>query len=49
MTSNWLLENMAMQSITHTSDDTIDRIGANKIAARAVSLRRFIEAISHRR
>lgn len=46
VTSNWLLENMATQTLTHTPDDTIDRVDADKIVACAISLQRFIEAIS---
>ena len=46
VTSNWLLENMATQTITHTSGDCIDLVAPEKVVSCALSLKRFIEAIS---
>ena len=44
--SNWLLENMAAQTITHTLSDHIDRVDPNKVVSCALSLKRFIEVLS---
>ncbi len=46
VTSNWLLENMATQSLTHSADDTIERVDPLKVVACAQSLKGFIEALS---
>ena len=46
VTSNWLLENMATQSITHTRSDRIDRVDPDRVVSCALSLKRFIEVLS---
>ncbi|TQV86044.1 M28 family peptidase [Exilibacterium tricleocarpae] len=46
VTSNWLLENMAVQTITHTNSDNISLVAPDKVVSCAISLKRFIEAIS---
>ncbi len=46
VTSNWLLENMATQTITHTPKDAIDVVDPDKVVSCALHLKRFIQAIS---
>ncbi|MEL7213842.1 MAG: M28 family peptidase [Pseudomonadota bacterium] len=46
VTSNWLLENMATQLLTHSADDKIERVDPLKVVACAQSLKSFIEALS---
>ena len=46
VTSNWLLENMATQTITHSSRDRIDLVSTPKVLSGAVSLAKFIKVIS---
>lgn len=46
VTSNWLLQNMSTQRITHTSRDSIDRVDPGKLVSCAQSIKRYIEAIS---
>ncbi|QBF33388.1 M28 family peptidase [Thalassococcus sp. S3] len=46
VTSNWLLENMSTQTITHTEHDTLDLVDPAKVVACALALKRFIDAIS---
>ena len=46
VTSNWLLENMATQSITHTRSDRIDRVDPDRVVSCALALKRFIEVLS---
>ncbi|MEM8587993.1 MAG: M28 family peptidase [Pseudomonadota bacterium] len=46
VTSNWLLENMATQTITHKANDAIDLVDPDKLVACALDLKRFIEAMS---
>ncbi|TQV79178.1 M28 family peptidase [Denitrobaculum tricleocarpae] len=46
ITSDWLLQNMATQTVTHTSQDTIDLVAPQKLVSCALSVRRFIDALS---
>ena len=46
VTSNWLLEKMATQTITHTTKDAIDLVDPDKVVSCALNLKRFIEAMS---
>ncbi|MGP1253178.1 MAG: M28 family peptidase [Kiloniellales bacterium] len=46
VTSNWLLENMATQTITHTTKDAIDLVDPGKVVSCARGLKSFIGALS---
>lgn len=46
VTSNWLLENMATQTITHSTEDAIDLVDPDKVVSCALGVKRFIEAMS---
>ncbi|WP_229954538.1 M28 family peptidase [Parasphingorhabdus litoris] len=46
VTSDWLLENMATQTITHTTKDTVDLVDPDKVVACALALERFIDRLS---
>ena len=45
VTSNWLLDNMASQTVTHTANDTIDLVDPDKVVSCARDLKRFIEML----
>ena len=42
VTSNWLLQNMVTQTITHTSHNSIDVAEVKKAVSCTVSVKRFI-------
>ena len=46
ITSDWFLQNMATQTVTHTQRDSIDLVAPRKLVACAESLKGFIEALS---
>ncbi|GGX58059.1 aminopeptidase [Tateyamaria omphalii] len=46
VTSNWLLENMSTQTVTHRVQDTLDLVDPAKVVECALALKRFIYTIS---
>lgn len=46
VTSNWLLENMMTQSVTHSEEDRIDLVEVDRLVLNAQQLKAFIEAIT---
>ncbi|MEJ6392012.1 M28 family peptidase [Gymnodinialimonas sp. 2305UL16-5] len=49
VTSNWLLENIATQKITHSKADHMDLVDPERLFESALALKHFIEAIGQTR